>query len=45
MQQGAYAMGTIGLCYETLFLYNPLTDEYLPGSQTAASGWMIRPIN
>lgn len=30
MQQGSYAMGTIGLCYETLFLYNPLTDEYIP---------------
>ncbi len=26
----AYAMGTIGLCYETLFLYDPLTNEYIP---------------
>lgn len=25
-----YAMGTLGLCYETLFLYDPLTDEYIP---------------
>lgn len=30
LQQGSYAMGSIGLCYETLFLYNPLTDEYIP---------------
>ena len=30
LQQGSYAMGTLGLCYETLFLYNPLTDEYVP---------------
>ena len=30
LQQGSYAMGTLGLCYETLFLYNPLTDEYIP---------------
>ena len=27
---GNYAMGTIGLCYETLFLYDPLTNEYIP---------------
>jgi peptide/nickel transport system substrate-binding protein len=26
----AYAMGTVGLCYETLFLYDPLTDEFIP---------------
>ncbi|MCG8348830.1 MAG: ABC transporter substrate-binding protein [Chloroflexales bacterium] len=31
-----YAMGTVGLCYETLFLYDPLTDEYTPW--LAASG-------
>jgi len=30
MQPWAYAMGTIGLCYETLFLYDPLEDEYIP---------------
>lgn len=27
---GNYAMGTIGLCYETLFLYDPLADQYTP---------------
>jgi peptide/nickel transport system substrate-binding protein len=30
LQPGTYAMGTIGLCYETLFLYNPLKNEYIP---------------
>jgi len=28
--RGNYAMGTIGLCYETLFIYDPLTNEYKP---------------
>jgi peptide/nickel transport system substrate-binding protein len=28
--QGNYAMGTIGLVYETLFIYDPLTNEYKP---------------
>jgi len=27
---GNYAMGTIGLCYETLFLYDPLTNQFIP---------------
>src|SRR5512136_82482 len=27
---GNYAMGTVGLCYESLFLYDPLTDKYTP---------------
>jgi peptide/nickel transport system substrate-binding protein len=27
---GNYAMGTIGLVYETLFLYDPLTDKFMP---------------
>jgi peptide/nickel transport system substrate-binding protein len=27
---GNYATGTLGLCYETLFLYDPLTDKFLP---------------
>lgn len=27
---GGYAMGTIGLVYETLFIYDPLTNEYIP---------------
>jgi peptide/nickel transport system substrate-binding protein len=26
----AYAMGTLGFCYETPFLYDPLTDEFIP---------------
>lgn len=30
MNTGGYAMGTFGLCYEPLFLYDPLTDEYVP---------------
>jgi len=25
-----YATGTLGFCYETLFLYDPLSDEYIP---------------
>jgi len=25
-----FATGTLGLCYETLFQYNPLTDEMIP---------------
>src|SRR5690554_5798780 len=28
--QGNYATGTIGFVYETLFLYDPLADEYIP---------------
>lgn len=28
--QGNYAMGTLGLAYETLFLFDPLTGEYKP---------------
>ncbi len=27
---GGYAMGTLGLVYETLFLYDPMTNEYKP---------------
>jgi len=27
---GNYATGTLGLVYETLFLYDPLTDEFIP---------------
>ena len=27
---GNYAMGTFGLCYEPLFIYDPLTDEFTP---------------
>ncbi|MGB2783332.1 MAG: ABC transporter substrate-binding protein, partial [Atribacterota bacterium] len=34
----AAATGTIGLCYETLFLYDPLTDEYTPWL-AESGGW------
>lgn len=27
---GNYAMGTFGLCYEPLFIYDPLADEFSP---------------
>lgn len=27
---GGYAMGTIGLLYETLFIYDPLADKFTP---------------
>src|SRR5689334_9108606 len=27
---GNYATGTLGLVYETLFIYDPLTDQYTP---------------
>lgn len=27
---GGYAMGTLGLCYETLFIYDPLADKFTP---------------
>jgi peptide/nickel transport system substrate-binding protein len=36
-----YAMGTLGLCYETLFLYDPLTDAYIPW--LAESGKWVDP--
>jgi len=29
-QTGNYAMGTLGLVYETLFIYDPLTDKFTP---------------
>ncbi len=32
---GNYAMGTLGLVYETLFLYDPLTDEFIPWLATS----------
>jgi peptide/nickel transport system substrate-binding protein len=34
----AYAMGTLGFCYETLFLYDPLTDEFIPWL-AESGGW------
>jgi peptide/nickel transport system substrate-binding protein len=30
LMTGNYAMGTLGLVYETLFLYDPLTDKFIP---------------
>jgi peptide/nickel transport system substrate-binding protein len=27
---GGYSVGTVGLIYETLFIYDPLTDEFTP---------------
>lgn len=42
LQTGTNAMGTIGLCYETLFLYDPLKDEYVHGWPKAVS--LLRPI-
>ena len=38
---GGYVTGTFGLLYESLFLYNPLTDKFIPwlaqsGSWTGA---------
>ncbi len=34
----AYATGTLGLCYETLFLYDPLADEFMPWL-AESGGW------
>jgi len=44
---GNYATGTIGLCYETLFLYDPLTDKFIPwlaesGSWIDASTYQLK---
>jgi peptide/nickel transport system substrate-binding protein len=30
LNQGDYTTGTLGLLYEPLFLYNPLTDKFIP---------------
>ncbi len=30
IQDWGYAMGTLGLVYEPLFNYDPLTNEYIP---------------
>jgi peptide/nickel transport system substrate-binding protein len=27
---GGYAMGTVGLVYETLYIYDPLADKFTP---------------
>jgi peptide/nickel transport system substrate-binding protein len=34
----AYAMGTVNFCYETLFLYDPLADEFIPWL-AESGGW------
>ncbi len=44
---GNYAMGTLGLVYETLFLYDPLTDKFTPwlaesGSWTDAKTYQLK---
>jgi peptide/nickel transport system substrate-binding protein len=46
-QTGGYAMGTIGLVYETLFIYDPLTDKFTPwladsGSWTDATTYTLK---
>lgn len=38
MNTGNYATGTVGLVYETLFLYDPLTDEFEPWL-AESGGW------
>jgi peptide/nickel transport system substrate-binding protein len=35
LMTGNYAMGTLGLVYETLFLYDPLTDKFMPWLATS----------
>lgn len=44
---GNYAMGTFGLCYEPMFLYDPLTDKYTPwlaesGSWTSDTVYQVK---
>jgi peptide/nickel transport system substrate-binding protein len=44
---GNYAMGTLGLCYETLFIFDPLTSEYKPwlaesGEWTSANVYELK---
>jgi peptide/nickel transport system substrate-binding protein len=47
LMTGNYATGTIGLVYETLFLYDPLTDKFMPwlaesGQWTDASTYKLK---
>ena len=47
LMTGNYATGTIGLVYETLFLYDPLTDKFMPwlaesGQWTDASTYELK---
>ena len=44
---GGYVTGTFGLLYESLFLYNPLTDKFIPwlaqsGSWTGATTYTLK---
>ncbi len=44
---GGYVTGTFGLLYESLFLYNPLTDKFIPwlaqsGSWTGAKTYTLK---
>jgi peptide/nickel transport system substrate-binding protein len=39
LDSGNYAMGVIGLQYETMFMYDPLKDVYTPWLATKDSGW------
>ncbi len=46
-QTGSYATGTLGLVYETLFIYDPLTDKFMPwlaesGSWTDANTYVLK---
>ena len=44
---GGYSIGTLGLIYETLFVYDPLTDEFTPwlaesGTWTDDTTWEVK---
>lgn len=37
---GGYAMGTIGLVYETLYIYDPLADKFTPWLASEDMNWI-----
>ncbi|MCL4562452.1 MAG: ABC transporter substrate-binding protein [Chloroflexi bacterium] len=37
---GGYAMGTIGLVYETLYIYDPLADKFIPWLAAQDMKWV-----
>jgi peptide/nickel transport system substrate-binding protein len=44
---GGYSIGTLGLIYETLFVYDPMTDEFAPwlaesGTWTDDTTWEVK---
>lgn len=44
---GGYSVGTVGLIYETLFIYDPMTDKFSPwlaesGTWTDDTTWQIK---